>query len=67
VDKGAITADLKAGVILSTQDYGAAWQGLVPKPDDEGSRDRIRRAIEFGLNVVAFAADRKRRAALARI
>ena len=67
VDKGAITADLKAGVILSTQDYGAAWQGLVPKPDDDGSRDRIRRAIEFGLNVVAFAADRKRRAALARI
>lgn len=67
VDKGTLTGDLEKGVILSTHDYGGAWQGSLPKGDDEGSRDRIRRAIEFGLNVVAFAAQRKRRAELARI
>lgn len=67
VDKGTLTGDLEKGVILSTLDYGGAWQGQVPKPDDEGSRDRIRRAIEFGLNVVAFAAQRKRRAELVRL
>lgn len=66
-DKGQVTADLDAGVILSTGDLGGAWQGEVPKADDEGSRDRIRRAIEFGLNVVSFANARKRRAQLARI
>jgi hypothetical protein len=67
VDKGALTGDLEKGVILSTYDYGGAWQGSLAKPDDEGSRDRIRRAVEFGLNVVAFAAGRKRRTELARI
>ncbi len=67
VDKGALTADLERGIILSTKDYGGAWQGDVAKADDEGSRDRIRRAIEFGLNVVAFAASRKRRTALMRL
>jgi hypothetical protein len=66
-DKGALTGDLDKGVILSTHDFGGAWQGHLAKPDDEGSRDRIRRAIEFGLNVVAFAADRKRRTELGRI
>lgn len=66
-DKGTLTGDLEKGVILSTHDYGGAWQGNLPKADDEGSRDRIRRAIEFGLNVVAFAAQRKRRAELSRI
>jgi hypothetical protein len=66
-DKGALTGDLDKGIILSTYDYGGAWQGNLSKPDDEGSRDRIRRAIEFGLNVVAFAAQRKRRTELARI
>lgn len=66
-DKGVLTGDLEKGVILSTHDYGGAWQGSLPKADDEGSRDRIRRAIEFGLNVVAFAAQRKRRAELSRI
>lgn len=67
VDKGTLTGDLEKGVILSSYDYGGAWQGNVAKPDDEGSRDRIRRAVEFGLNVVAFAAGRKRRTELARI
>ena len=62
-----MTGDLEKGVILSTHDYGGAWQGNLAKGDDEGSRDRIRRAIEFGLNVVGFAAQRKRRAELARI
>jgi hypothetical protein len=67
VDKGAVTADLDKGLILSTRDFGGAWQGDVVNAADEGSRDRIRRAVEFGLNVVAFAAKRKRRAALARM
>jgi hypothetical protein len=66
-DKGALTGDLEKGVILSTHDYGGAWQGNVPKPDDEGSRDRIRRAIEFGLNIAAFAARRRRKTELGRI
>ncbi|MBN9502669.1 MAG: hypothetical protein BGO01_02330 [Armatimonadetes bacterium 55-13] len=66
-DKGTLTGDLEKGILLSTHDYGGAWQGNVPKPDDEGSRDRIRRAVEFGLNVTAFAARRKRRAELTKV
>jgi hypothetical protein len=64
---GALTADLDAGVILSTYDYGAAWQGDVSKPDAADSRERIRAAQEFGLNVISFAAKRRRQLQLARM
>jgi hypothetical protein len=66
-DGGTFAADFGKGVLLSTCDYGGAWQGEVPNPEAPDSRDRIRRAVEFGLNVVAYAADRKRRTQLARM
>jgi hypothetical protein len=56
-----VQADLEKGVILSTNDYGAAWQGEVD------SRDKVRNAQEFGHNVIAFAARRRRLAELARM
>lgn len=59
-EKGVLTADVEAGVILSTYDYGGAWQGDLAKPDAADARDRIRQAQEFGLNVIAFAAHRLR-------
>ncbi len=64
---GELEADLGRGVFLSGRDYGGAWQGRVPNPDAEDARERVRRAVEFGLNVVAFAARRRREAQLARI
>lgn len=67
VDGGAFSTDFDKGVLLSTCDYGGAWQGEVPDPQAPDSRDRIRRAVEFGLNVVAYAADRRRRFLLARM
>jgi hypothetical protein len=60
-DKGEVQADLEKGVILSTNDYGAAWQGEVD------SRDKVRNAQEFGHNIIAFAARRRRLAELARM
>jgi hypothetical protein len=60
-DKGEVVADLDKGVILSTFDYGAAWQGEVD------TRDKVRNAQEFGHNVIAFAARRRRLAELARM
>jgi hypothetical protein len=59
-DKGALTADLEAGVIFSTYDYGGAWQGDIAKPDAMDARERVRQAQEFGLNIIAYAAHRLR-------
>lgn len=59
-DKGMLTADVEAGVVFSSYDYGAAWQGDLAKPDAPDARERIRQAQEFGLNVIAFAANRLR-------
>jgi hypothetical protein len=64
---GVLTADFSKGVLLSTCDYGGAWQGEIANAEAADSRDRIRRSVEFGLNVVAYAADRKRRAWLGRM
>jgi len=58
---GSLRADLDRGVFLSTHDYGGAWQGR------QGNRDLIRTAVEFGMNVVAYAARRRREAQLARM
>ena len=60
-DKGEVQVDLAKGVILSTFDYGAAWQG------EAASRDAVRNSQEFGHNVIAFAARRRRLAELARM
>lgn len=53
-------ADTGKGIILGTMDYGGAWQGDVEKPEATDSRERIRQAVEFGLNVVAYASRRRR-------
>ena len=48
-------------MILSTRDYGCAWEG------SEGlQRGRIRDALEFGANLTVFAAERRRLARLER-
>ncbi|MGI4792323.1 MAG: DUF4159 domain-containing protein [Janthinobacterium lividum] len=65
--QGEILADMDAGVIFSTYDYGAAWQGELEKPDAPDARERIRQAQEFGLNIVAAAAGRRRSRELARL
>ena len=57
---GDVLADLDRGVILSTCDFGAAWQGSVGKVDAAMGRERIRSSVEFGLNVLAMAHRRKR-------
>ncbi len=64
---GTLTADMEAGVVFSTYDYGAAWQGEVDKPDAPDARSRIRQAQEFGLNLIAAAAHRRRRRELSRL
>ncbi|BDI34263.1 hypothetical protein CCAX7_63140 [Capsulimonas corticalis] len=58
--KGRLQADLNAGVIFGDRNYGGAWQGDVPDPGAVDARERIRQAQEFGLNVVALAAQRRR-------
>jgi hypothetical protein len=59
-EKGELLADLKAGVVFSSFDYGGAWWGNVAHPHAADARDQIRQAQEFGMNLLAFA-DRNRR------
>jgi hypothetical protein len=62
-DSGDLQCDAAMGVIWSRHDYGAAWRGVV----HEGGRERVRTATEFGLNIIAFAQTRSRRAELSRL
>jgi len=64
---GTVTSDPDNGIIFSTYDYGAAWQGEVDKPDAPDARSRILQAQEFGLNVIAAAAARRRTRELSRL
>jgi hypothetical protein len=66
-DKGQISLDEDKGVVLSTYDYGAAWQGEVGKPEAGDARERVRQAQEFGLNLVAYAWRRNRALDLSKI
>jgi hypothetical protein len=46
------------GIVLSSSDYGCAWQG---GPHDQAlGRERIRAALEFGVNVAVFGQQRRR-------
>jgi hypothetical protein len=65
--KGDLLLDEEAGVLFSSFDYGGAWQGDVEHPDAVDARDRIRQAQEFGLNVAAYAASRRRVRQLSRL
>jgi hypothetical protein len=65
--QGLLQVDLSAGVLFSTCDYGAAWQGEIDKPGEDGWRGRIQTALEFGLNIVALAARRRRLKELAKM
>lgn len=65
--KGDLMIDPEAGVLFSSFDYGGAWQGEVEHPDALDARERIRQAQEFGLNVVAYAAARRRVRQLSRL
>ena len=46
---GDLEADLEAGVLFASRDYGGAWQGDIDNPDAPDARERIRQAQEFGL------------------
>jgi len=52
--------DAAGSVMLSTANYGAAWQGDIPKAGATDARERIRQAVEFGLNIIVHAAKRQR-------
>lgn len=65
-DKGAVLADLNAGVIFTSFDFGGAWQGKLGKELPDG-RLRIRQSMEFGANIVAAAAKRRRQIELMRL
>lgn len=56
----AFRLDATGGVMLSEVNYGGAWQGEVPDPQAVDARERIRQAVEFGLNLAVFAAKRQR-------
>ncbi len=64
---GTVSADADNGLVFSTYDYGAAWQGEVDHPDAPDARARIRQAQEFGLNIIAAAAQRRRTRELSRL
>jgi hypothetical protein len=64
-EKGAVKLDPERGILFSSYDFGAAWQGDVGDKGDP--RERIRQAIEFGLNIVSFAERRRREIALERL
>lgn len=59
--KGDLLVDGSGSILFSSYDYGGAWQGALGKVDPAEARERIRGAQEFGLNILAFAAYRKRR------
>jgi hypothetical protein len=45
------------GVVFSTQDYGCVWQG--ERRSGPASREEIRSALEWGNNLLTYAADRR--------
>lgn len=65
--RGDLLGDNEAGVLFSTYDYGGAWGGDLDAPDASNARERIRSAQEFGLNVIALAARRRRARELSRL
>lgn len=46
------------GIIVSSSDYGCAWQG--GPPDQALGRERIRAALEFGVNIAVYGQQRRR-------
>lgn len=59
---GAVRADRQGRVFLSTRDFGLAWAGQIPQ--NGASRERIREAEEFGVNLAVWAAACRREANL---
>jgi hypothetical protein len=59
MESGQIGTDDEAGVILSTMNYGGAWQGKF-SGKTAGTRETVRTAQEFGLNMIAWAYQRRR-------
>lgn len=59
-ETGLVFADHTLGLLFSACDFGAAWAGQVQKPEAHDARERVRQSIEFGLNLVAYAAKRSR-------
>lgn len=57
-NQGAPRVLVGEGVIFSSFDYGAVWQGETR--EGPASRERIRAAMEFGANVVTYALARRK-------
>jgi hypothetical protein len=55
--QGSPRVSLGDGVIFSTHSYGRLWQGQ--QRDGVPSREQIRAAIEWGTNIIAYAAYRR--------
>lgn len=64
---GKLQIDANVGILFSTFDYGAAWQGEIEGAKSETARERVRQAQEFGLNVIAYATNRRRRLEMTRL
>jgi hypothetical protein len=64
---GKTLMDEILGVVFTSNNYGGAWQGELAQPDAPDARERIRQAPEVGLNIIAHAAQRRRRQELAKI
>jgi hypothetical protein len=66
-ETGTLSVDDTCGVLFSTYDYGAACQGGLSDLNSPDARERIRQAQEFGLNIIAYAARRRRSRELSRL
>jgi hypothetical protein len=64
-ESGEVLIDEENGIIFSSFDYGAAWQGELSGKDKR--REAIRQSVEFGMNVAAFAQRRLRKYQLMRL
>jgi hypothetical protein len=64
-EPGGLWGDDAAGVFFNTLDYGRLWHGNIT-PSADG-RERIRAAQEWGMNIIAFAARRRRLRELSRL
>lgn len=62
--KSLAEVKLGGGVLFSTSDFGCLWQG--ERRGRPGLRDEIRSALEWGANVLDFAAARRREAGRAK-
>lgn len=62
--KGKVLSSEDGSILFSTNNYGTAWRGIRPGKGGPLPREICRESLEFGLNLVAHAALRRREAEL---